>query len=125
MRKKRKSWIDSDLRRFHENAQLALVAVTKYLADKESAVDVVDGTPSDGDIGGREQLEFPEEFPAGEIQDETNTGPEFSQFKMPRQAEIGQELTQLTTERETYKPNQKLKPEVEPFHHLPEILPYE
>lgn len=72
-----------------------------------AAVNIVDH-PTEGDTDGNLEVTFPSEFPAGEIQDETNTGPEFDQFKMPRSAELGEELTQLTTERETSKLNQKL-----------------
>lgn len=74
---------------------------------KYAAINIVD-KETDGDVDGREQVTFPSEFPAGEIQDETNTGPEFDQYKRPRQAELGQELTQLTTEREHGKPKQNL-----------------
>lgn len=75
---------------------------------KLSAVNVVD-KETEGDVGGQQGIQegFTREFPAGEIQDETNTGPEFDQFKRPRQAEIGQELTQLTTEREKSKVKQQ------------------
>lgn len=79
---------------------------------KESAVNIVDpqdeGDMTSIDLEGQDTLTFPSEFPAGEIQDEKHTGPEFDQFKRPRSAEIGQELNELTTERETSKPNQQL-----------------
>ena len=76
--------------------------------DKESDVNIVD-KETDGEVSGQPGVieDFTREFPAGEIQQETNTGPEFDQYKRPRQAEIGQELTQLTTERETGKTRQK------------------
>jgi hypothetical protein len=75
-------------------------------ADKNSAVNIIDH-PEDGTIDGREQVSFPSEFPAGEIPDEEEAAAE-TLYRRPRQAEIGQGLTQLTTEREHGKPNVKL-----------------
>jgi len=72
---------------------------------KLAAVNVVD-MPTDGDIGGQQTIDFPEEFPAGEIPDNQNSAAE-GLYKRPRQAEIGQGITPLTTEREQGKTKQK------------------
>jgi len=88
------------LRRFYPR-HLELRDLRRTVA-KLSDVNIVD-KETGGDVGGQQTLSFPSEFPAGEIQDSKNTGPEFDQYKRPRQADTGQGLTQLTTERETSK----------------------
>lgn len=86
----------------------------KFLAKKNAvraAVNIVD-KETEGDVGGRDVLEpWESRFPAAEEQDEQKGSTE-ELYNMPRQAEIGQELTQLTTEREHGKDRQKL---TEPF----------
>ncbi|MGW8178017.1 MAG: hypothetical protein ACWGQW_04385, partial [bacterium] len=98
--------VASKLKRLYPN-RLELCELRRSL-DKLAAVNIVD-KETEGEVGGQTGVHesYTREFPAGEIQDETNTGPEFDQFKRPRQAEIGEELTQLTTEREKGKVQQK------------------
>lgn len=70
-----------------------------------AAVNIVD-KETDGDVGGQQTIDFPEEFPAGEIPDNQNSAAE-GLYRRPRQAEIGQGITPLTTEREQGKTKQK------------------
>jgi len=53
---------------------------------KDSAVNVVDH-PEDGDVGGRDQVSFPSEFPAGELPDAEEAAAE-TLYKRPRQAKV-------------------------------------
>ena len=93
--RKRPSWIGSDYRR-RAKARAAL----------EAAVNIIDH-PEDGDVEGREELTHPSEFPARPIPSDPEGAAETS-YHRPRQAEIGQELTQLTTEREHGKQKQNI-----------------
>lgn len=109
---KRGTWQDNLLRRHRADKQIK--KLLKDVADYSSAVNIVDH-PVDGDVGGRDTLEeWDERFPAGENQSEQNTFPELSlyhrqrHFDAEKEGEIGQELTQLTTEREQGKTRQKL-----------------
>jgi hypothetical protein len=106
----RLNWLDKFLLRKRANHRQQIhdfyMSRAKEQEDKESAVNIID-MPSDGEVEGREQISVPGRFP-NTIQDETDQGPEFDQFRQRRQAEIGFELAELTTEREHGKPNQKL-----------------
>lgn len=54
-------------------------------SDRDSSVNIVD-MPTDGDVGGREQLSFPSEFPAGELPDNQNDAAE-GLYRRPREAQ--------------------------------------
>lgn len=103
MKRKKISWIGSDLRKFKK--------IRKLLAD----VNVVD-KETGGQVSGLHQLTKPEEFPAQEDIDNQDDAAE-PLYHMPRQAddtsgdktsELGQGLSQLTTEQQSGKTRQNL-----------------
>jgi len=109
---RQKNWLDAEHKRAKQHKVMRSIAVGLIQAteDINAAVNVVD-MPSDGEIGGREKLEFPEEFPAGELPEKANECAE-TLYHTPRQAdkesERGQSLTDLTTEKHTVRTKQKL-----------------
>lgn len=92
----------SKLRRFYPSRFI------KYdLQQALATVNVVDH-PTDGEVGGRDLLEDQDlNFPARPVQSDPH-GADPAETRVLRTSEIGQELTQLTTEREKYKNRQDL-----------------
>ena len=78
----------------------------RNLTDILAAVNIVD-KETDGDVGGQDLLESQESnFPSRPVQSDPQ-GADSAETRILRTSEIGQELTQLTTEREQSKTRQK------------------
>jgi len=82
MKRKRISWIGSDIRK--RKALSKALKVVLNTSDKNSDVNIVD-MPTDGQASGCHQLSVPAKFPAGEEDSNPDTAIETS-YHMPRQA---------------------------------------
>jgi hypothetical protein len=88
------NWVDKlkNRRKAKKEANWRADFVNFYLnraeKDKESAVNIVD-KETDGEVSGQPGVieDFTREHPAGDLPSEQSTFPEYSQYKMPRQAE--------------------------------------
>lgn len=92
-------------KRFATNELLDLLASIQK--DKESDVNIVD-KETDGEVGGQDLLESQDlNFPARPVNSNPE-GADSANTRILRTSEIGQELTQLTTEREKSKTRQDI-----------------